>query len=112
MTAREAIDYIERHTWSKTRLGLDRTRALLAAMGDPQKELRFVHVAGSNGKGSTCAMLAAILERAGFRVGMYISPYIQEFRERIQVNGKNIPADALARITERTAAVEIGRAHV
>ena len=104
MTAKEAIDYIERHTWSKTRLGLDRTRALLAALGDPQKNLRFVHVAGSNGKGSTCAMLAAILERAGYRVGMYISPYIQEFRERIQVNGQYIPAEALARLTERTAA--------
>ena len=101
MTEREAIEYIERYTWSKTRLGLERTRALLRALGDPQKDLRFIHVAGSNGKGSTCAMLAAILRAAGYRVGLYISPYIQQFRERIQINGEMIPAARLAQITER-----------
>ena len=101
MTASEAIAYIENYTWSTTRLGLDRTRALLSALGDPQKELRFIHVAGSNGKGSTCAMLDAILRAAGYRVGLYTSPYIEDFCERIRVNGENIPGERLAAITER-----------
>jgi dihydrofolate synthase/folylpolyglutamate synthase len=100
MTTQEAIDYIERYTWSTTKLGLGRTRALLAALGDPQKKLKFVHVAGSNGKGSTCAMLESILRRASYRTGLYISPYIQDFRERMQVNGENIPGETLAAITE------------
>lgn len=103
MTPREAVDYIERYDWSRTRLGLDRTRELLARIGDPQKALKFIHVAGSNGKGSTCAMLASILRKAGFRTGLYTSPYIQEFCERIRINGENIPGERLAAITERVA---------
>lgn len=100
MTPQEAVSYIENYTWSTTRLGLDRTRQLLGMLGNPQKRLKFVHVAGSNGKGSTCAMLEEILRRAGYRTGLYISPYIQDFCERIQVNGANIPGEDLARITE------------
>ena len=100
MTGREAIEYIENYTWSKTRLGLGRTRELLHAIGDPQRKLKFVHVAGSNGKGSTCAMLDSILRAAGYRTGLYTSPYIQDFCERMQVNGKNISGEDLARITE------------
>ncbi len=105
MTANEAIAYIEDHTWSTTRLGLERTRMLLAALGDPQKKLRFVHVAGSNGKGSTCAMLERILRCSGYRTGMYISPYLQDFRERIQISGEYIPGEALAEITERVRVI-------
>ena len=101
MTVEEAIAYIENYTWSTTRLGLDRTRELLHALGDPQKKLKFIHVAGSNGKGSTCAMLESILRCAGYRMGLYISPYIQDFCERIQINGQNIPGDRLAEITAR-----------
>lgn len=101
MNANEAISYIEACTWSTTRLGLERTQALLHALGDPQKKLRFIHVAGSNGKGSTCAMLAAILQQAGYRTGLYTSPYIQTFFERIRVNGDDIPEGELARITSR-----------
>ena len=101
MTPQEAISYIENYTWSTTRLGLGRTRALLHAIGDPQKQLKFIHVAGSNGKGSTCAMLDAVLRHAGYRTGLYTSPYIQDFCERMQVNGKNIPGEDLARITEQ-----------
>lgn len=108
MTASEAVAYIENYTWSTTRLGLDRTRALLAAMGDPQKELKFIHVAGSNGKGSTCAMLASILRKAGYRVGLYTSPYIEDFCERIQVNGQNISGDRLAAITEQVRGIADG----
>lgn len=101
MTVNEAIAYIENYTWSTTRLGLERTRALLSALGDPQKKLKFIHVAGSNGKGSTCAVLDAILRAAGYRTGLYTSPYIEDFCERIQVNGENIPGERLAEITER-----------
>ena len=100
MTEQEAIDYIENYTWSSTRLGLERTVELLHRLGDPQNEVRFIHVTGSNGKGSTCAMLASILRQAGYKTGLYTSPYIQEFRERIQINGEYIPAEDLAELTE------------
>ena len=105
MTANEAIAYIENFTWSTTRLGLGRTRALLSALGDPQKKLKFVHVAGSNGKGSTCAMVERILRCAGYKTGMYISPYLQDFCERIQISGENIPGEDLAAITERVRVI-------
>ena len=105
MTPQEAIDYIEQFTWSTTKLGLERTQALLRALGDPQKKLKFIHVAGSNGKGSTCAMLAAILQAAGYRTGLYISPYIQDFCERMQIDGENVPGDKLAEITERVRVI-------
>jgi len=101
MTKKEAIDYIESFGWSKDRSGLEGSRALLKLLGDPQKGLKFVHVAGSNGKGSTCAMLDAILRAAGYKVGLYTSPYIQDFCERMQFDGKNIPGETLAAITER-----------
>ena len=101
MTKEEAVAYIEAHGWSRMRLGLGRTRELLCKLGDPQKTLKFIHVTGSNGKGSTCAMLDAILRRAGYRTGLYTSPYLQEFCERIRVDGENIPGDDLARVTER-----------
>ena len=108
MTAQEAIAYIENYTWSTTRLGLDRTRRLLQALGDPQKRLKFIHVAGSNGKGSTCAMLDSVLRAAGYRVGLYTSPYLQDFCERMQVNGQNIDGCDLARITEQVRAFADG----
>ena len=101
MTIQEAIDYINAHTWSQWKLGLSRTRDLLALMGNPQKKLRFVHVAGSNGKGSTCAMLEQILREAGYVTGLYPSPYIEDFRERIQVCGDYITEEALCRITAK-----------
>ena len=104
MTPKEAVSYIEHYGWSKTRLGLERTRKLLQKLGNPQKQLKYVHVAGSNGKGSTCAMLDAILRAAGYRTGLYTSPYIQDFCERIQVDGQNIPGEDLARLTERVKA--------
>ncbi|MBR6933901.1 MAG: bifunctional folylpolyglutamate synthase/dihydrofolate synthase [Clostridia bacterium] len=103
MTEKEAINYIENHSWSKTRLGLERSRQLLDLLGNPQDRLRFVHVAGSNGKGSTCAMLAEILIKAGYKTGFYSSPYLQVFNERIRINGRDIPGDALARVVSRVA---------
>lgn len=101
MNISEAVSYINEHTWSQWKLGLSRTRELLERLGDPQKKLRFVHVAGSNGKGSTCAMLERILREAGYVTGLYPSPYIEDFRERIQVCGDYITEEALCRITDR-----------
>ena len=99
MNAQEAIEYIESYSWSKTRLGLERVRELLHKLGDPQRKLKFVHVAGTNGKGSTCAMLASVLRTAGIRTGLYTSPYICRFHERMQVNGEDISDEELAEIT-------------
>ena len=101
MTEQEAISYIENYGWSTTRLGLGRTKELLAQLGDPQKRLKFIHVAGSNGKGSSCAMFDAILRAAGYRTGLYTSPYIQVFNERIRIDGRDIPGVRLAELTER-----------
>jgi len=78
------------------KLGLDNTRRLLAAAGNPQSRLRFLHVAGTNGKGSTCAMMDAILRAAGHRTGLYTSPHLFDFRERIRLDGAMIPEDAVA----------------
>ncbi|MBQ6904201.1 MAG: bifunctional folylpolyglutamate synthase/dihydrofolate synthase, partial [Lachnospiraceae bacterium] len=101
MTYEEAVAYIEAHTWSRWKLGLSRTVELLSRLGDPQKRLKFVHVGGSNGKGSTCAMIERILRAAGYKTGFYPSPYIEVFRERIQVCGSYITEGALCALTAR-----------
>lgn len=104
MTCEEAIAYIESYTWSEMRLGLERTRELLAALGNPQKGMKIIHVAGSNGKGSTCVMLASVLRAAGYRTGLYTSPHIERFHERLQVNGRQITDEELAEVTRRVKA--------
>jgi dihydrofolate synthase/folylpolyglutamate synthase len=96
----EALSYINNFTWSRSRPGLERTRQLLKALGDPQKKLKFVHVAGSNGKGSTCAMIESVLRTAGYKTGLYPSPYIEDFRESFQVAGELISYDDLCDLTE------------
>lgn len=100
MNIEEALSYIHKTKWLGTKPGLSRTRRLLDALGDPQKSLKFVHVAGTNGKGSTCAMIASILRESGFCVGLYTSPYITVFNERMQVDGQNITDDELIHIVE------------
>jgi dihydrofolate synthase/folylpolyglutamate synthase len=82
------------------KLGLERIRATLAALGDPQNRLRFIHVAGTNGKGSTCAMIAGILTRAGLRAGLYTSPHLIEPTERIQIQGEPVTPEEFARAFE------------
>ncbi len=96
----DALDYIHHVTWRGSRLGLERTRELLDRMGNPQQRLKFIHVAGTNGKGSTCAMLANTLKLAGYKTGLYISPFITRFNERMQINGVFIGDEELAQITE------------
>src|SRR5438046_10506126 len=78
------------------RPGLERIEALLAALGHPERRYRLVQVGGTNGKGSVAAMLAAILKAAGHRVGLYTSPHLVSFRERIRVNGEPTPGAAVA----------------
>jgi len=101
MTYEEALSYIHSISWKGSVLGLDRTRELLQMLGDPQKRMKFIHIAGTNGKGSTAAMLASILHRAGYRVGLYTSPFINRFNERMQIDGVQIPDAALADLTAR-----------
>lgn len=84
--------------------GLDRMKALLAALGDPQKRGRYVHIAGTNGKGSVAAFTANILQKAGFKTGLTISPYVRDFRERFQIDGQMIPPDALERLAAKVRA--------
>lgn len=100
MNYQQALDYIHAVQWAGHKPGLTRTRDLLAALGNPHKQLKFVHVAGTNGKGSTCAMLASCLQAAGYRVGLYTSPFINRFNERIQINGQQIPDDSLVELVE------------
>ena len=100
MPYEEALSYIHSICWKGSKLGLDRTRELLGKLDDPQKELKFIHIAGTNGKGSTAAMLSSILEEAGYRVGLYTSPFINRFNERMQVNHQPIPDEELAALTE------------
>ena len=95
----DPIAYINEPRWQESRLGLDRIRELLERMGRPQDRLRFVHVAGTNGKGSTCAYLASILQAAGYRTGLFTSPFIEAFEERIRVDGRNISTDELMAAT-------------
>jgi dihydrofolate synthase/folylpolyglutamate synthase len=99
MTYPEAIRWLEGLTHFGIQPGLETTRTLAARVGNPHKRLRFLHVAGTNGKGSTCAFLASIYRAAGLRVGLYTSPHLVTFRERIQVNGALIPETDVARLT-------------
>ena len=100
MNATEAIEYIHSVCWKGSIPGLGRTQALLEKMGNPEKKLKFVHIAGTNGKGSTAAMTASILRKAGYRTGLYTSPYIYRFHERMQVDGLEITNEELSEITE------------
>lgn len=98
-TGQEAVEYIHGYSWLGSRPGLERTEALLKAIGNPERELKFVHVVGTNGKGSTSAMTASILTAAGNRTGLYTSPYLRRFHERMSVDGVEITDGELAEIT-------------
>ncbi|MCL2002519.1 MAG: Mur ligase family protein [Oscillospiraceae bacterium] len=105
MNYTQAIDYINSTARFGDKPGLERVRALLEAMGGPHERLKFVHVAGTNGKGSVCAMVESILRAAGYQTGLYISPYVEDYRERMQVNRELIPKDRLAELFTQTAAL-------
>ncbi len=99
MTYDEALEYIHSISWTFCKPGLERTETLCDMLGSPQDSLKFIHVAGTNGKGSFCSMTAKVLEKAGYKVGLYTSPYITRFNERMQVNGVPISDEVLADIT-------------
>jgi len=99
MNYQEALSYIHSVSWLGTKPGLDRITELCRRIGNPQDSLRFIHVAGTNGKGSFCAMLESILRASGYETGLFTSPYIEHFRERMQVSGKPISEEELADIT-------------
>lgn len=102
MNYKEAISKINSLLLFGSRPGLDRILELLSAMGNPQDKLRYVHIAGTNGKGSTSKMISAALTASGYKTGLFISPYIIEFRERMQIDGKMISENELVRCVEET----------
>ncbi|HHT63073.1 MAG: bifunctional folylpolyglutamate synthase/dihydrofolate synthase [Bacillota bacterium] len=98
MNYQESIEYLKSLTTFGINLGLGRIKNLLSRLGSPEKELNFVHVAGTNGKGSTCAMLASILDRSGLKVGLFTSPHIHSYTERIRINGREIREDEISQL--------------
>lgn len=98
MTYPAAEAYIHSFTRFGSQLGLERMEKLLSLMGNPQNELKYIHIAGTNGKGSVTRMCSGILQEAGYKVGMYISPFVIDFRERFQINGEMIPRMTFARL--------------
>ena len=94
-TKAEALAFLHGRSPSTVVLGLDRMRAALTELGHPERRVPAVHVAGTNGKGSTCAMVDAVLRAAGLRVGLYTSPHLLRFNERIRIGGRDIEDDVL-----------------
>ncbi len=109
MTMPEALEFIQSASWTARKPGLERITELTHRLGNPQKGLRFLHITGTNGKGSVAAMLSAVLQRAGYRTGFFTSPHLRVYNERIQIDGVCISdADFCALADElRTAAVGI-----
>ena len=99
MNYTETMQYIHRVAWTGSRPGLERVKELMHALGDPQDSLKFIHVAGTNGKGSFCSMLDSVLRTSGYKVGLYTSPYIERFNERMAVDGDPISDVELSDIT-------------
>ncbi len=106
----DAIALLHGANWKHTKIGLERMRDFMHALGDPQENLHYVHIAGTNGKGSACVMTQSILTAAGFRTGLYISPHLDQFNERLSIDGQMISDADLRRLAARvrTAAETLG----
>src|ERR1700733_4758877 len=109
MTYQQTIDYLYAQLPMFSRIGvaaykedLHNTIVLCSALNNPQEKFKSIHIAGTNGKGSTSHMLAAILQQAGYKTGLYTSPHLKDFGERIKVNGKMIEEDFVIDFTQRT----------
>ena len=98
-TIDETLKYLQFDNWEQSEPGLSRSYELLGLLGNPQEKLKFVHIAGTNGKGSTAAMLASVLQSAGYRTGLYTSPHLLRFHERMRVNGEEIDDNSLISLT-------------
>ena len=109
MSYEATTTYIHSVSWKGSRLGLSRITKLMQKLGNPQDSLKFVHVAGTNGKGSVCSMVNSVLLEAGYKVGLFTSPYMYRFNERIQLNSQPISDEDLAEVTSyvRTFADEM-----
>ena len=105
MNKTEVLEYIEEVSWKGSVLGLERMNLLMEHLGNPQEKVKCIHVAGTNGKGSTSAMIASVLTAAGYKTGMYTSPHLIDYNERIQINGENIPDEDLCRAGDALKAV-------
>lgn len=105
MTYEEALQYLDQTQLRGSYLGLEKISGVLDRLGNPERQLKFVHVAGTNGKGSTAALLEACLRRAGYRVGLYTSPHLVRYNERFKVNGEEIRDEQLTAAVERVKAV-------
>ena len=103
VTYPEALDFI--HSRRHGGPDLVRMRTILDRLGAPDRRVPYVHVAGTNGKGSVSALIASVLEKRGYRTGLFTSPYVRRFNERIRVNGTDIPDEELAAVTARVRAV-------
>jgi len=101
MTVQETLEFIHRTSWKGSRPGLERITELMHRLSDPQDQLKFIHIAGTNGKGSTSAMLAAILQEAGYRTAMYTSPHLWRVHERFRINGTDITDEELCAVAEQ-----------
>lgn len=100
MSYPETIDYLYRLQWHGIHPGLERMEALLSRVGHPERQFRSVHIGGTNGKGSTAAMVASAFHQGGYRVGLYTSPHLIDFSERIRVSGVLIPPGEIVRLTQ------------
>ena len=105
MNYEQSIDYIHSIPKFCRPLGNANLEKLLTHLGNPQKKLKFIHIAGTNGKGSTAAMTAEILKKSGFKTGLFTSPYLEVFNERIRINGENITDNDLAEYVTRVKAI-------
>lgn len=108
MDYKEALEYMDSVGFFGSKPGLERIEKLCTALGEPQNELKYIHIAGTNGKGSCAAMLASVLKAAGYRTGLYTSPYLFRFNERMQINSQQIPDEALAEIVSRIKPIADG----
>lgn len=105
MNYEQAIDYIEQTDTPRQRYGLEKLKQALHRMGDPQDRVPYVHIAGTNGKGSTASMLSSILNHAGLRCGLYTSPHLQRYNERFQIAGEPISDEQLIQSVQRVQQV-------
>jgi dihydrofolate synthase / folylpolyglutamate synthase len=102
MTYEEALNKISSLLRFGIKPGLERIEKLLGLLGNPQDQLKFVHVAGTNGKGSTCALISSVLKKSGYKTGLFTSPYVTDFCERMQINGEMISHEEVAMLVEKT----------
>lgn len=101
----EAINYITGTPWTTRERGHMRILELLEKLGNPHTKLKYIHIAGTNGKGSTSSMLASILQKAGYRTGLFTSPHLIKYNERMKIDGKDISDERLAKIMTRIAPI-------